>query len=49
MVEEGCKVGGAGLELLDAVKAVALAVCLKEKKKAGRSLDKSSLNNLSCL
>lgn len=29
MVQEGCEVGGARLELLDAVKAVTLAVCLK--------------------
>lgn len=37
VVEEGCEVGGAGLELLDAVKAVTLAVCLQQgKKKRGR-------------
>lgn len=39
MVEEGGEVGGAGLELLDAVKAVALAVGLQHKR-PGRSLDK---------
>lgn len=32
MVEEGCKVGRARLELLDAVKAVALAVWLKQRR-----------------
>lgn len=32
VVEEGCEVGGAGLELLNAVKAVTLAICLKQRR-----------------
>lgn len=32
VVEEGCEVGRAGLELLDAVKAVTLAVWLKQNQ-----------------
>lgn len=35
MVEEGGEVRGAGLELLDAVKAVTLAVRLQHKRPAG--------------
>lgn len=48
MVEEGGKVGGAGLELLDAVKAVTLAVRLQHKTPAGVWI-RGSLNNVSCL
>lgn len=50
MVEEGGEVGGAGLELLDAVKAVALAVGLQQKRAQARVWIRGSLNvNVSCL